>query len=108
MCKHVAATLYGVGTRLDGKPELFFTLRGADMQELITAASSNAASAAGSAPATDGLDASDLSAIFGVEIEMAAAPVPACKLPARKKAPAKKAAVPVMKKPAARNGTRKA
>lgn len=28
MCKHVAAVLYGVGARLDEKPELFFTLRG--------------------------------------------------------------------------------
>src|SRR5262249_42678364 len=27
MCKHVAATLYGVGARLDHAPELFFTLR---------------------------------------------------------------------------------
>lgn len=88
MCKHVAATLYGVGARLDGKPELFFTLRGADMEELITAASRSAA-AAGAAPAADGLDAGDLSAIFGVEIETAAAPVPARKPPS-KKAVAKK------------------
>src|SRR3989304_7898921 len=28
MCKHVAAVLYGVGARLDEKPELLFTLRG--------------------------------------------------------------------------------
>ena len=27
MCKHVAATLYGVGTRLDEEPQLLFTLR---------------------------------------------------------------------------------
>ena len=27
MCKHVAAVLYGVGARLDEKPELFFTLQ---------------------------------------------------------------------------------
>ena len=30
MCKHVAATLYGVGARLDHEPELLFTLRGVD------------------------------------------------------------------------------
>jgi len=35
MCKHVAAVLYGVGARLDISPELFFTLRGADMMDLI-------------------------------------------------------------------------
>ena len=96
MCKHVAATLYGVGARLDGKPELFFTLRGADMQELITAAGTSAATS--TASAGDALAEDDLSALFGVEIETAAAtPQPA----AKKKAPAKKAAV--KKKPAAAN-----
>ncbi|SHK49001.1 hypothetical protein SAMN02745248_02655 [Hathewaya proteolytica DSM 3090] len=35
MCKHVAATLYGVGARLDEEPMLFFTLRGIDFQELL-------------------------------------------------------------------------
>lgn len=37
MCKHVAAVLYGVGARLDEKPELLFHLRGVDHEELITA-----------------------------------------------------------------------
>ena len=27
MCKHVAAVLYGIGARLDEKPDLLFTLR---------------------------------------------------------------------------------
>lgn len=35
MCKHVAAVLYGVATRLDQDPLLFFTLRGRQGQELI-------------------------------------------------------------------------
>lgn len=35
MCKHVAATLYGVGARLDQAPALFFTLRGVEMHDLI-------------------------------------------------------------------------
>ncbi|MBF0205301.1 MAG: hypothetical protein HQK53_00280 [Oligoflexia bacterium] len=35
MCKHVAATLYGVGARLDKDPSLLFTLRTVDMKELI-------------------------------------------------------------------------
>ena len=35
MCKHVAAVLYGVGARLDDKPELLFTLRGVNHEELI-------------------------------------------------------------------------
>jgi uncharacterized Zn finger protein/DNA-binding XRE family transcriptional regulator len=36
MCKHVAAVLYGVGVRLDKKPELLFLLRGVDHEELIS------------------------------------------------------------------------
>ena len=35
MCKHVAAVLYGVGARLDTSPDLFFTLRGVNMDDLI-------------------------------------------------------------------------
>lgn len=35
MCKHVAAVLYGVGARLDERPELLFLLRGVDHEELI-------------------------------------------------------------------------
>lgn len=35
MCKHVAATLYGIGARLDENPFLFFTLRGIDIDHLI-------------------------------------------------------------------------
>ena len=103
MCKHVAATLYGVGARLDGKPELFFTLRGADMQELITAATATAAIAD---KGTDqaGLADDDLSAIFGVEIESATPK----KLPKKAvpKKPVKKAKVPA-KKTAKKAATKK-
>lgn len=35
MCKHVAATLYGIGARLDNDPMLFFALRDIDGQMLI-------------------------------------------------------------------------
>ena len=35
MCKHVAAALYGVGTRLDEKPLMFFELRGIDVDRFI-------------------------------------------------------------------------
>ena len=37
MCKHAAAVLYGVGSRLDTSPELLFRLRGVDEAELIAA-----------------------------------------------------------------------
>jgi uncharacterized Zn finger protein len=35
MCKHVAAVLYGIGTRLDANPMLFFELRDIDGQQLV-------------------------------------------------------------------------
>lgn len=35
MCKHIAAVMYGIGTRLDVNPMLFFELRDVDGQELI-------------------------------------------------------------------------
>lgn len=36
MCKHVAAAFYGVGARLDHSPELFFSLRGVAVDDLIS------------------------------------------------------------------------
>jgi uncharacterized Zn finger protein len=95
LCKHLAAVLYGVGTRLDAQPELFFTLRGVDMQELIVAASAGASmpTAAGEA---DALNGADLSELFGIEIDTGsgeAAPAPKAKRQATKKAPAKTRAV---------------
>lgn len=38
MCKHVAATLYGVGARLDEDSSLFFKLRNAEVNELVAQA----------------------------------------------------------------------
>lgn len=38
MCKHIAAVLYGVGSKLDEDPSLFFTLRNVDIDDLITKA----------------------------------------------------------------------
>ena len=35
MCKHVAAVLYGIGSRLDHDPLLFFTLRNINMSDFI-------------------------------------------------------------------------
>ena len=35
MCKHVAAVLYGIGTKLDENPFLFFELRGIDVNKLV-------------------------------------------------------------------------
>ena len=35
MCKHAAAVLYGVGSRLDDRPELLFRLRDVDADDLV-------------------------------------------------------------------------
>jgi uncharacterized Zn finger protein len=40
MCKHVAAVLYGVGARLDARPELLFSLRGVGHTCIIASAKS--------------------------------------------------------------------
>jgi uncharacterized Zn finger protein len=68
MCKHVAAVLYGIGARLDRRPELLFTLRGVDQQDLITRAGTGAATGV-TAPAKGRvLEGVSLSEIFGLEI----------------------------------------
>jgi uncharacterized Zn finger protein len=64
MCKHVAATLYGVGALLDKKPELFFTLRGVDHLELIDTSVSIVTDKKDS----DTLDEGNLEDIFGIEL----------------------------------------
>ena len=69
MCKHVAATLYGVGVRLDEDPLLFFRLRGIDFNRFldITVASrvetmlSNA-----TRPSSRIIEGKDLTELFGV------------------------------------------
>jgi uncharacterized Zn finger protein len=82
MCKHVAATLYGVGNRLDLQPELLFRLRGVDPAELIEAGFTTPQTQA--APADGGLADEQLGAIFGIELDSA----PATANRARKTAPA--------------------
>ena len=99
MCKHIAAVLYGVGARLDEQPELFFTLRGVDVQDLITSASATATSPLAGAPAADaGLADTDLSALFGVELESGNAAAAPAAAKARAKSPA-----PGKGKPAAKS-----
>jgi len=73
MCKHVAAVLYGVGTRLDEKPELLFVLRKVDHEELITTELDMGA-VTGGAGKRRRLAGKDLSKLFGVDIEDAAVP----------------------------------
>jgi hypothetical protein len=80
MCKHVAATLYGVGARLDREPELLFTLRGVDPAEMVEAAVDRPPS--GGKPRKGRLLPTDeLSSVFGVDLDMGIAPAQAA--PAR-------------------------
>ena len=65
MCKHAAAVLYGVGSRLDKSPELLFRLRGVDEAELIAA---DLALPQGATTA-DTLADGDLGSIFGIDLE---------------------------------------
>ncbi len=69
MCKHVAAVLYGVGARLDEKPELLFELRGVNHEELIAADAEKAVSKATRAGKSRRLDAASLSDVFGIDVD---------------------------------------
>jgi len=108
MCKHVAAVLYGVGARLDEKPDLLFLLRGVDHEELITEEAGIAAVSSGSrADGAMRIAESELSHLFGIEMteeEEAASKKPAAKRAvsgAGKKKPSPRARTPKAKlKPA--------
>ena len=68
-CKHLAAVMYGVGTRLDNQPELLFLLRGVDHQELVSQAITAGNLDRELSRGDGGLDSQDLGAIFGIELE---------------------------------------
>jgi uncharacterized Zn finger protein len=125
MCKHVAATLYGVGARLDHEPELLFTLRCADPAEMVEAVVDQPPGLRKSRKGPV-LKSEELSSIFGIDIEKdgvssqgVSAPAeppkkptarkPAAKKPAAKKPTAKKPTTrkPAAKKPAAKKPTAK-
>jgi len=72
MCKHVAATLYGIGTRLDEDPGLFFVLRQAKMDDLITqAVRDRSAKLLGQAKKKTArvIDDADLGDVFGIDLD---------------------------------------
>ena len=73
MCKHVAAVLYGVGSRLDQKPELLFLLRGVDHQELIAADAEKALSGALTQGKSKRLSTAALGDVFGIDLETSVA-----------------------------------
>lgn len=87
MCKHVAAVLYGVGARLDQQPDLLFTLRSVNQEELVTQAATAADLTGKTQSAGPELAESDLGAVFGIELDTQAAPAPST--PAQAAPPAK-------------------
>jgi uncharacterized Zn finger protein len=74
MCKHVAAVLYGIGARLDHQPEVLFTLRNVNQQDLIANAESDLSKKRKRPADAKVLASDDLSEMFGIEI--ASAPPP--------------------------------
>jgi uncharacterized Zn finger protein len=110
MCKHVAATLYGIGARLDEDPSLFFRLRKAKMKDLVTQAiegKTRKLLKKAKKKTTRVIDESDLADVFGIDIEE---PLVAKKK--RSKAPKrvskrKKSIMPLSKKPKAGPAPRK-
>jgi uncharacterized Zn finger protein len=68
MCKHVAAALYGVGARLDQKPQLLFVLRGVDEGDLFAGSGEDISLSKAAPSAANVLDDSDVAALFGLEM----------------------------------------
>ena len=72
MCKHVAAALYGVGARLDEKPELFFELRRIKMDDLINQAVESTTQTLlqkAKRKSDRVMDEGDLADVFGIELD---------------------------------------
>jgi uncharacterized Zn finger protein len=107
MCKHVAATLYGAGARLDERPQLLFVLRGVDESELLSGAAQDSMLSKSAPDASGLLDAGDVAALFGLDMAEAASPdisTPAALKPSRRtRTPNKGKASAAPKTHAARN-----
>ncbi len=75
LCKHLAATLYGVGARLDVEPALIFRLRKVDQAELISAATDGSLASVGKPGRKAGANGARqiaenrLSDVFGIELD---------------------------------------
>jgi len=105
MCKHVAAALYGVGSRLDSRPDLLFILRDVDAQELISAEMAVPAAVT----TGDVLDDDQLGDIFGIDLDVASGgqSAPKSKPKKRRGAAQRKSAPPVVLSMISKNAKRK-
>jgi uncharacterized Zn finger protein len=85
LCKHVAASLYGVGARLDQNPALLFLLRGVDPADLISKASATEAVRQTSPPPGAAMGEAEVAEVFGIELAPAPAPRPSRRPAGRRK-----------------------
>ena len=107
LCKHVAATFYGIGARLDHEPNLLFLLRNVDQGDLIKDAGTGIR-VDPSVTDRDALDEANLSGIFGIDLvtpKKSDLITPAKKATTKKKPEPKKKTTP-KKKPASKGMTK--
>lgn len=71
LCKHVGATLYGVGIRLDEDPELLFRLRQVTATELVTHATERLTTEGSGKSGRRVIASEQLSSVFGIELDAA-------------------------------------
>ena len=87
MCKHVAAVLYGIGARLDNKPELLFHLRGVNHDELVSTDADISVTTKKRKGKTKHIASEDLSDVFGIEVSGPATEPPRKRKAKKKTAP---------------------
>jgi hypothetical protein len=68
MCKHVAATLYGIGSRLDTKSELLFLLRSVSEKDLVADIGTALPMSKQGPAAGKVLETGDMAALFGLDM----------------------------------------
>lgn len=110
MCKHVAATLYGIGARLDEDPSLFFKLRKVKVSDLVTQAVEDKTKKLlkkAKKKSARVIDDSDLASVFGIEIETPVASGKKNAKAAEKRSSRKKPAKPVARRAKTRSVSRK-
>ena len=93
MCKHVAATLYGIGARLDQDPELFFNLRQVKMKDLVSEAvegKTRELLKKARKKTARVIAESDLGDVFGIDMESPVTPKPKRKKTGKKAGRSKK------------------
>ncbi len=68
VCKHIAATLYGFGAKLDASPELLFLLRGVEVSDLISSTETVQA-IAGTGKRRKTIEENSIGDIFGINLD---------------------------------------